>query len=146
MRIADFNQLKMKTIALSLCFVVCFCNAKGQSKKPVDQIIEGGKVVVELIKAIRGKKDLEKGLDCQCKCSDFCITNEGPFSISASLQHRSTKEKRELVILPHMRECCLQVEVGVWTYDLQMTGSSQSIRKGDILIEGCQNLHMTITY
>ena len=50
----------------------------------------------------------------------------------------------DLVILPGGRECCLQLQVGVWTYDLRPTGAITSMRKGDIRIEDCQDLLMQI--
>ena len=135
----------MKTIAVSLCLIfICGNRSTGQSSNAADQVIEGGKVVVELLKALTGKKDPEKNAGCKGSYADLCVVNESSASITVVLQQSKTEEKKEMVILPSMKECCLQISVGVWTYDLRFTTTPQSIRKGDILIEGCQNLVMNI--
>ncbi|HZV69279.1 MAG TPA: hypothetical protein VFG10_07025 [Saprospiraceae bacterium] len=135
----------MKTIAVSLCLIfICGTHSTGQSNNAAGQVIEGGKVVVELLKALTGKKDHEKNEGCKGSYADLCLLNESSASITVVLQKSKTEEKKEMVILPAMKECCLQIPVGVWTYDLRFTSTPQSIRKGDILIEGCQNLIMNI--
>ena len=135
----------MKTIALGLCMVVfCYGTSSAQSGNAAEQVIEGGKVVVELIKALGGKKDLGKDPGCKGTYADLCVVNESSGSISVVLEHRLSEVKREMVILPAMKECCLQIAAGVWTYDLRAAQTTQSIRKGDLLIEGCQNLIMNI--
>ena len=137
----------MKTIGPGL-FLLFFCLASsaGQANKAADHFIEGGKVVVELIKAIGGKRISERDPGCKGSYADLCVINESNVSVSVALYHRGSNDKRELVIQPELRECCLRITVGVWTYDLYVSGTSTSIRKGDILIEGCQNLIMNIKY
>lgn len=135
----------MKTLALGLSIVVlCLGNTKGQSNKTADHVIEGGKVVVELIKVLSNKKGLKESPGCEGTHADLCVMNESLVSLTMSLHQRSSEEKREIVILPSMKECCFQIAAGVWTYDLHPTTSLQSIRKGDLRIEGCQNLIMNI--
>ncbi len=135
----------MKSVAIGVCILILgLGKAEGQSNKAADQVIEGGKVVVELIKVLTGKRDLEKNPGCKGTYADLCVVNESSGSITAVLQHRLTEEMREMIILPAMRECCLQIAVGVWTFDLRMTTTTQSIRKGDLLVEGCQNFIMNI--
>ncbi len=139
----------MKTIAIGLWIVLCSPHlSAGQSNNinGTDRVIEGGKVMVELIKALPWRKNPDKDPGCNGKHADLCVVNESSGSITVILNHRWSEEKREMVILPTMRECCLQISVGVWTYDLHMTGTVQSIRKGDLLIESCQNLIMSIKY
>ena len=60
------------------------------------------------------------------------------------LRQRVAGEKREVVVLPEGKECALQIRRGVWNYDLQITGTQQTIRKGDMMIKGCNNMAMTI--
>jgi len=136
----------MKTVAVGLCLVLSFLKVNAQSEKPANQVIEGGKVVVELIKALRGKKEIDKNPGCKDSFADLCVLNESSTAISVSLVHRLSNEKREMVIQPRLQECCLRIVQGVWTYDLRVYSSSQSIRKGDVLIEACQNLTMNIKY
>ena len=136
----------MKTKVLALLLGFCYCHVAGQSNQATGQMIEGGKVVVELIKAIQSKKESEKNPGCKGKYADLCILNESSYSMTASLCQRINQEKREMIILPWMQECSLQIGIGVWTYELRLTATGQPIRKGDLLIEGCQNLVMNIKY
>jgi hypothetical protein len=132
----------MKTKAGVFLWLCLFtCPLQGQETKTTDHVIEGSKVVVELIKALSGKKSLEKG--CKDAYADICIINETTNALTVTLFHRENAEQRELVIPSTLRECCLRIAEGVWTYDLRLP-TAQSIRKGDILIEDCQNLQMNI--
>ena len=135
----------MKTIFISFCILACghtFC--LGQATTKVDPVIEGGKLIVELIKVLSNKKDQAKDAGCKASYADLCIENESISSLTVLLEHRASSEQRDVVILPSGKECCLQAKVGVWSYDLRITGSLQAIRKGDILIEGCNNMVMNI--
>lgn len=136
----------MKTVAVGLCLVFFFNKMNGQSENAAGHMIEGGKVVVELIKALKGKKELEKSPGCKSGYADLCSVNESSATILVTLYHRVTNEKREIVIQPFMRECCLHIASGVWTYDLKLSTNAPSIRKGDLLIESCENITMNIKY
>ena len=115
-----------------------------QSPEKADQVIEGGKIIVELVKALSLKKQIEKDPGCKGRYADLCIENNSMNSITAYLEHRVSRETREVIILPEGKECVLQASIGVWTYDLRVSGEQQSLRKGDLRIEGCQNLIMNI--
>jgi hypothetical protein len=135
----------MKAAIYMLCTAMCISgHSFSQAPQTADQVIEGGKIIVELVKALSNKKDLDKDPGCKGNFADLCIENESSNSITVQLEQRTTPEKREVVVLPKGRECFLQVRVGVWTYDLRLTGTTSSIRKGDLLIEGCNNLSMNI--
>ena len=79
---------------------LCFENSTAQTNAQADPIIEGGKVVVELIKALTSKKELEKNQGCKGKYADLCVLNESGGSITVVLNHQITDETRELVIRP----------------------------------------------
>jgi hypothetical protein len=135
----------MKSSILILLASLCISGkSASQTTDKADQVIEGGKIIVELVKALGSKKDLYKDPGCKGKYADLCIENISLNSITAYLEHRISSEKREVVILPNGKECSLQIKVGVWTYDLRVTGATQSLRKGDLLVEGCNNLVMNI--
>lgn len=136
----------MKTRAAGVFLVLFFFHGYSQTSKPADHVIEGGKIVVELIKAISGKKELEKNPGCKGMYADLCIKNESSESLTTVLRHKTSGEICELVILPGMQECCLRLNTGVWSYDLRLTKSIPAIRKGDLLIEGCQNVLMNLKY
>jgi hypothetical protein len=130
----------MSMMLLSCLHVI----STAQTPNTTDPIVEGGKVIVELFKVLGGKKETEKDPGCKGNYANLCIENRSTQSMTVYLDHRMTDEKREVVVLPEGKECFLQARIGVWTYDLQPTGTTQSIRKGDILIEGCNNILMNI--
>lgn len=127
-------------------WVLSVMTTSGQSASntKTNEVIEGGKLVVELIKVLGNKKEHETDTGCKNTFADLCIENQTKGSLSVTLLHRSTGETRDIVVQAAGKECFLQARIGVWTYDLKQTGSLISIRKGDLLIEGCNNLAMTI--
>lgn len=135
----------MKVILLWLC--ICFGLNPilyGQTADKTSDVIEGGKLIVELVKVLGTKKETIRDDGCKGQHADLCVVNETPSSITVSLEQHTSHEKREVVILPAGKECFLRAGIGVWTYDLKYSGQLTSIRKGDVLIEGCNNLTMTI--
>lgn len=147
--VMNFNPDPVETVKtrfIIFCIALTCCVRSGYSQAPAkgDQVIEGGRLIVELVKALGGKKDATKDPGCKGNYADLCILNQSPNSVSIFLEHRTSAEKREVVVIPAGRECTLHARVGVWTYDLKVTGHLQSIRKGDMLIEGCNNMEMKI--
>jgi hypothetical protein len=140
----------LKTLFISLaCCVALAQNAWSQAQTPStnstnNTVIEGGKLVVELIKAIGVKKDQDNAGGCKDAYADLCIENQSSGTITVSLLHRDSKEVREVVVMMAGKECCLQAKTGVWTYDLKILGSPLSLRKGDLKLEGCNNMVMSI--
>ncbi len=135
----------MKTSMLLLCIALslspkAFC----QTPETTDQVIEGSKIIVELFKALSNKKGVEKEAGCKNNYADLCIENNSENSMTVILKHRASGEKREVVILPEGKECSLQITIGVWNYDLRITGIQQPFRKGDMMIRACENMEMNI--
>ena len=137
----------MKTILIVLICCISFSSesrSQSQASTTTNNVIEGGKLVVELIKAINVKKSQDHNTGCKDSYADLCIENQATDTITVSLLHRGSGETREVIILPGGKECCLQAKAGVWTYDLKIPGHVLSIRKGDLKLEGCNNLLMNI--
>ncbi|HYD91416.1 MAG TPA: hypothetical protein VEA37_08020 [Flavobacterium sp.] len=134
----------MKTIYLSAGFLLLTLNIRAQSNTSAGPIIEGGKVIVELIKAFGPKKDNSNG--CKGSHADVCVNNQGAGLVKVYLYQRTTDQRRELIVSGGSSECSLQIGVGVWTYELKRDKESTLIRKGDLLIEGCQNVLLTIRF
>jgi hypothetical protein len=132
--------------SILFAFLLLFANhpLTAQQADPALQVIEGGKLIVDLIQALGSKSGTPKDPGCKNRHADLCVENKAASSLNVSLECRATGQKRDLVILPGGRECCLQLQVGVWTYDLRPTGAMASMRKGDIRIEDCQDLLMQI--
>jgi hypothetical protein len=116
----------------------------GQSKTTIEQAVEGGKVLIELIKVFSNDKEKNEATGCKGRHADFCVVNARDTTLTVILAARGTNETRELIITTESRECCLQLPVGVWTYELKLSGMLMAMRKGDLLIEGCNNVTMTI--
>jgi len=114
------------------------------SDNSTQQVLESGKLIVELIQALGRKDGPPRDPGCKNRYADLCVDNGSAGSLTVYLACRATGEQRDIVILPGGQECSLQVQAGVWTYDLRPTGSAVSMRKGDIRIEGCQDLRMQI--
>ena len=119
-------------------------NVSAQSTPAQNSVIEGGKLVVELIKVLGISNDQKRDSGCKNNHADLCIINQSNGSFIVSLFRHQTEEVREVVVLPGGKECFLQAGEGVWTYDLRSPGSPLSVRKGDLRIEGCHNLEMKI--
>jgi hypothetical protein len=134
----------MKKIIAVLLLLAINSLMIAQQKSVVDQAVEGGKVLVELIKVIG--RDKQDGVDPGCggQHADLCIRNARDSSLTVALTHRTTERIRELVIIPGGRECSLQLALGVWTYDLKLQGTIGSRRNGDLLIEACEDFEMTV--
>lgn len=115
-----------------------------QSTDKTIQVIEGGKLIVELVKAIKARKEQTQADDCKNRFADLCVINNSAASITVSLEKMESKETRQIVIPVNGTECFLEVPVGVWTFDLKVTGGIESLRKGDVRMIGCNNLDMTI--
>ncbi len=123
---------------------VCLGPVYGQAPASSDPVLEGSKLIVELVKVFSSRKEQAKDAGCKGRYADLCVENRTAGSIMVVLEALEGGEKRELIIMPSGKECCLQLGTGVWTYDLRMTGSMISMRKGDLRIEGCQNLSMQV--
>ncbi len=135
----------MKTTMLLLCIALSLYQpAYSQATETTDHLIEGSKIIVELVKAFSNKKPNEKETGCKNNHADLCIENKSENSMTVILYHRVLSEKREVVILPKGEECSLQLNIGVWNYDLSITGTNQTQRKGDMMIKGCNNMIMHI--
>lgn len=117
----------------------------GQSEDKTSHIIDGGRLVVELIRMIQEKsREQIKDSGCKNKHADICVQNSSAEILHVTLEYLFSGTKREMIIQPRSQECSLQVEKGVWTFDVRLLGQSTSVRRGDIRIEPCQNMKIQI--
>lgn len=146
--IFDIHLLTPASLATRLLLLFCLASlgspADAQQRDASLQVIEGGRLVVELIQALGSRQGPPRDPGCKNRHADVCIENLAPASTQVILESRESLPKRELVILPGGKECTLQVPAGVWTYELRLAGTFQAIRKGDLRIEGCQDVLMQI--
>lgn len=91
----------MKRPAIAVLILWVLGNAAhAQAPSTADQVVEGSKVIVELVKIFKGKKDVGKDSGCKGSYADICVNNGTKTTMMVSLVHRSTEEVREVVILP----------------------------------------------
>ena len=134
----------MTKLIAGLLLLAMNCPSYGQDNSVIDQAVEGGKVLVELIKVIGRDKDKSTNSGCKGRHADLCITNARDSSLTVAMTHRTSNETRELVIIPEGQECSLHMQIGVWTYELKLLGSLAILRKGDLLIEACDDMAMSV--
>jgi hypothetical protein len=134
----------MKTITAGLLLLAWSGVMNAQNRSVIDQAVESGKVLVDLIKVFSNNKYDTPTEDCVDRFADLCVANSRESSLTVAITHRASQEIRDLIIQPDSRECSLQLAIGVWTYEISVTGIDTTLRKGDILLEGCQKYEMSI--
>ena len=134
----------MKHVHLTMMTLFLCHFLSAQTRTPVEQAVEGGKVLVDLIRVFSNDKEGSSDAGCKGRYADLCVINQRDTTLAVIILHRVSTERRELIIARDGKECSLHLPVGVWTYDLKQNGTTASIRKGDLLIEGCNDLTMTI--
>ena len=135
--------MRTRTLGMMLLLIQTTL-VQSQSKSPVDQALEGGKVLVELIKVFGNDKHKEGETGCNGRYANLCIVNARDSSLTILLTHHDREDRCELIITPDGKECCLQLALGVWTYTISAKGNPAAIRKGDLLVEACNDLTMTL--
>ena len=133
-----------KRFQLWVLFAIAPAILMGQPRTTVEQAVEGGKILIELIKVISNDKEKNEATGCKGRHADFCVVNAHDSSLTVILTSRVTNEIRELIITTESKECCLQLSAGIYTYELRFSGTNTAMRKGDLMIEGCNNVTMTI--
>jgi hypothetical protein len=107
------NKISSPLKTLFICLASCISLTQGlwgqtqtQSTNSTNNtVIEGGKLVVELIKAIGIRKDPDHPGGCKDAYADLCIENQSSGTISVSLLHRDSREVREVVVMSGGKEC-----------------------------------------
>ncbi len=134
-----------------LLMLICCCVQSAAQETPkqpatIDHVLEGGRLVVEVLKMLGGRqwKSDDPLHDCRLGLADFCVENHSVAAISVMLRMYGTPESRELVVQSEGLECSLRLPVGVWSYEMRQSGTQAILRKGDILIEACNDLKMSV--
>lgn len=119
-----------------------------------NNIIEGGKALVELIRVLKIPKTsiaqqniVEKKDSCIIKSiSDLCIKNSTIRSIQVSLYRRSGNGYEPGVlnsrILPKNQECWYELKSGVYKFRIEtLDGDTVKIfREGELKLNACANM------
>jgi len=120
-----------------------------------DRIIEGGNLIVEILKVINinenDKAKSSRSTDADCATKNFtnvCFVNKSQHIIIVKMKMKNVEEVHELIIINNEKECCYRIKPGVYEYSIQQKdegiSGTQLIRKGEILLEVCKNLEIKI--
>lgn len=150
----------MKALIIILCILVVNISHL-TAQNPVtptnttDRLIEGGNLIVEILKVINGngtdKSKTKKSQDADCATKNFtniCFINRYTGIILVNLKEKESVQEYDLIIANNGKECCYRIAPGIYTYSIsrQKDGfvEDQLIRKGEILLEVCNDLEIKI--
>ena len=119
-----------------------------------NNIIEGGKALVDLIRVLKIPKTslaqpniIEKKDSCITKgICDLCIKNSTIWSIQISLYRRSGNGYEpgvlNAMILPKNQECWYELKSGVYKYKIEteVGGTMKIFREGELKLNACANM------
>ncbi len=136
----------MKWLIIIGCLVMA-SQLSAQEKSGASNVIEGGKVVVDLLSVFKGSgggnNDTETGeLTGNCKkdkTADVCFKNLSKTSINVTISRRTDNSfKSELIVLTGYQECVFALRKGIYTYAVTNI-LKQPIRKAELRIETCKD-------
>ncbi len=122
--------------------------------KLVDQIIEGSKVMVDLVKVFAHPegKDKKSTDNCELQQANLCFENKGTSIVKVELQRvfRTEEETEEqqassnpvfvLVVPVGEKECTLKLKKGFYIYTVYLNEGNKMVRKGELQLNPCKDL------
>ncbi len=152
--------IKFVTLCILLgTFAQLFSQNPGDQNSATDHIIEGGNLIIEILKVISNsetdKSRLTKSKEADCATKNFtnvCFVNRSPHILIVQLRKklavREQDPEHELFINNNGKECCYRVKPGVYMYSIEQKteglAEEKLIRKGEILLEVCKDLEIKI--
>ncbi len=129
----------VKIFYLLLAIIV---NQSAFSQTKSQEIIEGGKFVLEAIKLFK-KGDLPDEQPCE---NSICFENQTKNKLSVTLQVRSALSANPIKIMSsaYGRDCSYSVEQGIYHY-LVLNEAGDTVRMAEAKLEVCSNLLIKIS-
>ncbi len=127
-------------------------SAQENSNDNINLIVEGGRVVVDLIKVLNQNKKSKnttttKG-DCENEVAKLCFQNNSPNKVKILIQQKeeTTSSLAELVILTKGQECSFFVHKGIYQYEVISLIEEQesTTKKGEIYLQLCEEIQMEV--
>jgi hypothetical protein len=125
----------------------------GAQNNTTTNIIEGGKVVVDIIKAFKssknnlGKMVLDSPVSadsCATKfLADICYMNETGKTLTISLYKRNgnlyATAPLTLTILSNSKECIYEIQAGIYKYKIEYSDNDKAVvlKSGEIKLQSC---------
>ena len=137
-----FKMYRMKTIIMGILFLIIrnsICNAQIAGDLKPGQLVEGAKVVVDILKLLRKneKIDYESGISKTKVFCNYCIYNSDSIkAIRVTLISKlpGQGDTLQLVIKKLGKECSLQIPCGVYNCKIQSL-DNVTISWGDVFID-----------
>lgn len=120
-------------------FSLCGLHAQQPTQSP---ILEGAKVVLEIFKAAKSS-GASKREDCLGK-ADICFHNNLQMGVEVKLRSRDKEEEFRLIILPGKNECKLEIDAGIYEYEITVQSTEHLLSAGDIKLDSCKKEKATI--
>ena len=129
----------MKLIIIILLSQISFCFSFSQTPTTANNVVEGGKILVELVKIFK-KNPVQQGLQEQESNScDICFTNSSTDNLSIELSRKINDSTYKnipgmLILTTSSHECMLSLSPNVYHYKVfKKLGSTQvSFLEGDM--------------
>ena len=148
----------MKKLILPVAALITF-SASSQNNT-ASNIIEGGKVVVELVRVFKAPRQavysqniIEKKDSCTVKSvCDLCFKNSTDKGLYISLYKRNgnTYETNVLTmkVLPKAQECVFEVRSGIYKFKIEIEDDDERIvyREGEMKLIACENIFKEIKF
>lgn len=153
----------MKIMSIFLVFTISGCgflSAQVSDPKP-DRILEGGRLVLDLIKTLKPTKPkninqvLESdSITLENKCANqalqICFQNDQSESIQIQVYHRQSPDsiRSELRVQPGQQACSYFFRPGIFIFEVESILEADSlvyIEKGELLVKSCEKTSRIIT-
>lgn len=126
-------------------------------------IIEGGKVIVELVRVLKmpawsgyQQHVVEKVDSCKLKgVSDLCYKNSSGKSLYISLYKRNVNGNGyetsvlTMMVLPRNQECWYELRAGIYKFKIETEGEDEErvlYREGEMKLAACENFVREIKF
>ena len=133
--------------------LACICMKAQTQTNLANNIIEGGKVMVDIIKVFKSpRKEVSSSANvpipatdsCAIKAfADVCYRNSSGKSLYISLYKRNgnsyTPVPLNLTILNNTKECLYEIQAGIYKYKIEYDDDNKKIiyKEGEIKIQAC---------
>jgi hypothetical protein len=132
----------MKTIIMGILFLIIhssICNAQNAGDLKPSQLVEGARVVVDILKLLRKseKLDYENGISKTKVLCNYCIYNSDSVKtirVTLISKFPGQGDTLQLVIKKLGKECSLQIPCGVYNCKIQSL-DNVTISWGDVFID-----------
>ncbi len=123
-------NFKINIYIITTTFLVnCFC--LGQSD--LDRILKSGEIIVNGLSFLKKDKTEFKTTANTKVIESVCVKNKMNEKITFKLEGKDEDDnsvKKELVIPKDGKECCLELPIGIYTYEIILT-NKEVFKKGE---------------